>query len=90
MYLRAHSLLAAMGLLDDMDARDFWTEFIWRTRGSISAGVLYRQEPMWPVKNESACVNFNEIEEKQNGGGADLHSENDSFEIALEIVQETC
>lgn len=61
-----------------------------KTGGSSSAGVLYRQEPIWPVENESACVTFNEIREKQNGGGADLHSENDSFEIALEIVQETC
>jgi len=31
MHLRAHSLLAA-GLLDHMNARYFWTVFIWRLR----------------------------------------------------------
>lgn len=29
-YLKAHSLLVEMGLLDDMNARDFWTVFILR------------------------------------------------------------
>lgn len=59
-----------------------------KTGGCSSAGVLYRQEPIWPVENESACVTFNENREKQNGGAADLHSENDSFEIVEIVVAE--